>query len=276
MKKIAILGPEGTFSEIAGRKYIDSIEDEMEIVFYPTITKVFNAIGSECDKGIIPMENTLDGYVQLSLDLLSKTDLKIIKEFVLPIQFSFLGNIKTIEQLERVYVQFKTQGQCVNFLEGLNNPKVIITESNGESFQKVKIGLDGEGAIIPSYILERVKDIPFIINNVTDSKENETRFIVLSKESENYEENKNYKTSLVIMDAVYNKPGALSKILNEFAANNINLTSIVSRPTKRELGKYYFFIDIIGHSTHDSNVKKAVDIINEQNLIKILGSYTSI
>lgn len=273
MNKIATLGPAGTFSELAAKKYIEKTNKNIEIAFYPTITKVFKAIGEECEFGIIPIENTLDGYVQLVLDLLAQAELQIIHELVIPIQFSFVGNALDISDIKKVYAQFKTQGQCYNFLEQFNSIKVITTESNGESFEKLKKGIIGESAIIPQYILNTENKFPFIIENITDSQDNETRFIILSKNAESYDVNKHYKTSIVIMDAIDNKPGVLSKILNEFSSRNINLTSIISRTTKRALGKYYFFIDVEGHYAIEKNISQAIEIISENNIVKILGSF---
>lgn len=271
MNKIATLGPTGTFSELAVKKYEQLIDNNIEMVFYPNITKVFNSIGSECAIGIIPIENTLDGYVQLTLDLLSQTDLNIIYEIVIPIQFAFVGN-NDISAIKKTYVQFKTQGQCYKFLEQLDNFKIITTESNGESYEQVKKCILGESAIIPKHMINSEKSFPFTIENVTDSKDNETRFVVLSKHNINYDNNRRYKTSIVIMDAM-DKSGMLSNILNEFSKRNINLTSIISRPTKKELGKYYFFIDIDGHYPANINIKQAIEKIRESNLVKVIGSY---
>jgi prephenate dehydratase len=75
------------------------------------------------------------------------------------------------------------------------------------------------------------------------------------------------------MDAINNEPGVLSKILNEFSSRNINLTSIISRPTKRALGKYYFFIDVEGHYAIDRNISQAIELISKNNIVKILGSF---
>jgi len=274
MNRIATLGPAGTFSELAAKKYIKTFDKSAEITFYPTITRVFNSIGKECELGIIPIENTLDGYVQLTLDLLSQTDFNIIYELVVPIQFSFVSNTLDISDIKKVYVQFKTQGQCYNFLEQRTKAKIITTESNGESFEKVERGILGQAAIIPRHMLNTSNKFPFNIENVTDSEENETRFIVLSKDAIKYDINRQYKTSIIIMDAIDNKPGALSKILNEFSEKNINLTSIMSRPTKKALGKYYFFIDIDGHYPEEKSVKQAIDKISKGNMVKILGSYS--
>lgn len=137
----------------------------------------------------------------------------------------------------------------------------------------MKEGITGESAIIPQYILNNENKFSFIIENITDSQDNETRFIILSKNAESYDVNKHYKTSIVIMDAINNKPGVLSKILNEFSLRNVNLTSIISRPTKKALGKYYFFIDLEGHYAIDKNISEAIEVISKNNIVKILGSF---
>ena len=276
MNEIAVLGPSGTFSEFAAKKYIEKFNKNIKVVFYPTIKKVFDAIGKECELGIVPIENTLDGYVQITLDLLSQVNLYIIHEFVIQVQFSFVSNNLNVSDIKKIYVQFKTQGQCYSFLDQFIEAKIITTASNGESFEKVKEGILEESAIIPRHILNAENRFPFSIENVTDSENNETRFIVISKNIIKYDINKSYKTSVIIMDAADDKPGMLSKILNEFSERNINLTSIISRPTKRALGKYYFFIDIEGHYPEEKNIKQAIDKISENNIVKILGSYSMI
>ncbi|MGE5628618.1 MAG: prephenate dehydratase [Solirubrobacterales bacterium] len=273
MKKIATLGPSGTFSEIAAKKYIEKSDANLDIVFYESITKVFKGAFNECDFSIIPIENTLDGYVQLALDLLVQGDLQIINEIIIPIQFCFVSNAININATKKVYAQFKTQGQCSEFLENLNGIKVITTGSNGESFEKLKHGIMDESAIIPEFLLGSGNKFSFAMENVTDSKDNETRFLILSKNAQSYDINKKYKTSIVIMDAINNKPGVLSRILNEFALRDINLTSIMSRPTKSALGKYYFFIDVEGHYSINKNISVAIEIISRDNKVKILGSY---
>jgi prephenate dehydratase len=272
MKQTAVLGPQGTFSEIAANKYIKLSEEDTEILFYPSITKAFNAIGSECESGIIPIENSLDGYVQPTLDLLTETSLYITEELVIPIQFAFVANASNLSEVKKVYVQFKSQGQCCRFLDKLDGVKIITTESNGTSLEHIKEGIPGEAAIIPSHMLNEGQGYRYFIDNVTDFESNETRFIVLSRDLASKHSSKLHKTSLVIMDAA-DKPGTLSRILNEFAEKNINITSIISRPTKELLGKYYFFIDIDGHYPEDAGVKEVIDKVSKSNAVKILGSY---
>jgi prephenate dehydratase len=275
MKKISTLGPKGTFSELAARKYIEKIKIPAEIAFYPTMSKAFNAVGKECEIGVIPIENTLDGYVQLCLDLLSQGNLQIAYELKIPIQFAFIGNACHISDITKVYSQFKTQGQCHRFLEALDNARIVTTDSNSESFEQLKTAEPGTGAVIPQHMLNYDNRFPLVINNVTDCQENETRFLVLSKCPELYDKAKHYKTSIAIMNVV-DEPGALFKILNEFSSKEINLNSIMSRPTKKALGKYLFFIDIDGHYPMEERVKEVIDRISEKNIVKILGSYSQL
>lgn len=275
MRKIATLGPAGTFCEIAAKKYNDEKDFDGSIIFYPTISKAFKAVGKECELGIVPIENTLDGYVQPTLELLSKTNLSIIGEVTVPIQFSFVGNCSNISEIKKIYVQFKTQGQCCEFLETFeDNVKIITTESNAQSFISAKYGNAHEAAIVPNHMLKAEFRLPYELENVTDSKENETRFIVVSEKilECDYPSVNNYKTSLIIIQTE-DKPGSLAAILNEFACRNINLMSILSHPNKETLGKYHFFIDIEGNYFIDNNVKDAVNNISKNNKVRMLGVY---
>lgn len=275
MSKIATLGPKGTFSELACNKYLTSTSKKFELSFYPSISKAFAAIGNECDIGIIPIENTLDGYVQLCLDLLLHTDLKIIYEIIVPVQFALVGNISDFSNITTLYGQFKAQGQCTNIIEQLSNVKIITTESNSTSYEQVKNLIPGEAAIIPKHLLNKNDNFALTMKNVTDSLENETRFIVLSKSPVPYESSKKYKTSLIIQNPV-DKPGSLSEILQQFSKNDINLKSIMSQPTKQLIGKYSFFIDIDGNCPHDEAIKKVIDSIRTSYSVKLLGSYSTI
>lgn len=276
MRKFAVLGPTGSFSDMAAKKFMIATNQKLNVEYFSNISRVFNAIGRECELGIIPIENTLDGYVQLSLDLLLNSDLKIIKEVTIPIQFSFISNTPDIKKLSKVYAQFKTQGQCINFLNQFKDSQIVTTESNSTSFNLINNQkTHDEGAIIPQHLLN-VYDFPFVIENVTDSCENETRFIIISKNPTDYNSNKKYKTSLAIITRDGDEPGLLAKILNQFSENGINLTSIMSRPTKKLMGKYHFFIDIEGHYIYNSLINKTVNKIEKEFMVKILGAYTSI
>ena len=104
MNQIAVLGPVGTFSDCAVKKYIDVYQLDLEPVYYGSIDETFHAVGKDCKYGIIPIENTLDGYVQRTLDLMLEMDVTVVDEIIIPVQFSLLANVEEISQLKRLYL----------------------------------------------------------------------------------------------------------------------------------------------------------------------------
>jgi prephenate dehydratase len=275
MIRIATLGPEGTFAERAALAYAKESKKDYRIILYPSIADVFAAAGKECDMGVVPVENMLEGYVQITLDLLLSTDLAIAGELILPVRFSFVSTAKTMGEVKKVYVQFITQGQCRKFLDSLRpDVNIVTTESNGVSLEQIKKDLPGEAAIVPQHSAADPERFGLVVGDVTDHAESRTRFIVLSGEHVpfDFDPQKAYKTSIVILE-VADRPGALYAILKEFAERKINLTSIMSRPTKLALGHYHFFIDIDGRYPEEEPLKAALDEISAVNKVKILGSY---
>lgn len=273
MTKIAVLGPTGTFTEKAAVEYMQRLHIEGDLMYYTTLKKTFEAIGTECSFGVIPIENTLDGFVQIILDFLTHSDLRIIHEIVLPIRFGFVANAASIQEVKTVYTQFKTQNQCLDFLEQFAERNIITTPSNSASYEQALKGIEGEAAIIPMHNFESDLPFPLFIENVADSLENETRFIVLSKsDTKEYLDNAKYKTLLVIHDD-QDRPGLLVDILNVFSRENINLVSIISRPTKKGLGTYNFFIDVEGCYQRNEKVKVAVETVMKEFKVRVLGSY---
>ncbi len=270
MQAIATLGPSNTFSELAAQYYTSILGGRHSVKLYPTLSKAFAAVGNECEYGILPIENMTEGYVSVILDLLVHTNLQIVDELLLPIQFSLVANCSSLEEIERIYAQFVTQGQCERFLDNLDDTSIITTQSNGISLEQALKGIPYEAAIVPAYSV-KPDDFPLVRANIADFANNQTRFIVLGKNSVRCEQNRPWKTSILIFETV-DRPGVLSGILNAFATRSVNLMSIISRPTKEMLGRYHFFIDIDGR--RDSGpVQEAFQEIGNQNAIKMLGTY---
>lgn len=271
--QIAVLGPKGTFTELATLKYIEAQNIDAELLYYPSMRRTFSAVGEQCKYGVIPIENTLDGFVQIILDLLTHTDLKVIHEVVLPIRFAFVANTKNLEDVKRIFVQFKSENQCLDFLEPLRDLEIITTASNSQSYNEVCNGGEGVGAIIPMHMLDVHKEFPLVRENVADSLDNETRFIIVSKHlNDELKQHHNWKTFFVVSDDS-DRPGLLCDILNTFSRDGINLKSIISRPTKTGLGNYNFFIDIDGCYQKDRHVIESISHVLDKYNIKILGSY---
>jgi len=267
---IATLGPEKTFAHRAAQEYISHRRTGQRIVLYPTIKKTFTAVGSECGYGILPIENMVEGYVQPVLDLLLHSSLLVVDEILLPIEFAFAANCADPAAIETVFAQFITQGQCTDFLDNYRDRDIITTASNGTSVQKLLQGKPADAAIVPAHILGE-RDFAYTVPNINDYPNNRTRFIVVSDHTVPFDPSVNYKTSIVIVEGK-DRPGMLSDILQAFARRNINLVSIMSRPTKELLGRYHFFVDIEGHNEMD-HIRETFTEIGEFNDVKVLGSY---
>lgn len=283
--KIAVLGPRGTFSDKAFEEFAETHKEySCKPEFYPTIDEVFSAVRpGGCDMGIVPIENTLDGYVQRTLDLLLEKNLRVVDENMVKVQFSLMANINTIDEISKLYVQFKANGQCREFINSLKNVKIISTESNMESFY-----LLGEeknaAAIVPCHIAKE-PDGKYIIENVTDSDNNYTRFLILrsgaldektiSEFKEEYSidgANQKVRIPVYIMPST-ERPGILFEILKSFNDNKINLISIMSRPTRQEMGTYNFYMEIDGSYAQLDIILDTLKEIQKNNEIKVLGIY---
>lgn len=268
-----MLGPKGTFSDNAATEYINKNNKHLQKIYYNTIDDTFHSIGKDCDLGIIPVENTLDGFVQRTLDLLLEMDIHINCEISVPVQFALIGNVEDVKDIKRLYVQFKANGQCRTFIDSLSNVIVVGTNSNMESFNIVESGSAGDAAIIPCHMVEHSK-AKLKIHNVTDSANNFTRFIVVEKGNyiQNIENGKLLKVSLYIMPQE-DRPGILYDILKEFSVNKINMVAIMSRPTKVDMGKYNFYIELSGEYKQRETILSVLSEINKNYGLKILGFY---
>ncbi len=236
-----------------------------------------SVVTGECCKGIVPIENSIEGPVGLTLDLLAhKINLNIERELIIPINHNLLvdednyDNIIDINTIKDVYSHSQALAQCQNYLEN-HNMKTHFTLSTAAAAKSIK-GKIGVGAIGTLKAAE-LYGLKAIDKNIQDIKNNQTRFIVLSKDQT--EISGNDKTS-ILFSLFDDNPGGLHDILGIFAKNNINLTKIESRPSKEGLGKYIFFVDFEGHKNEDI-VENILNTIEEKvSYLKILGSYPKV
>ncbi len=236
-----------------------------------------SVVTGECCKGIVPIENSIEGPVGLTLDLLAhKINLNIERELIIPINHNLLvdednyDNIIDINTIKDVYSHSQALAQCQNYLEN-HNMKTHFTLSTAAAAKSIK-GKIGVGAIGTLKAAE-LYGLKAIDKNIQDIKNNQTRFIVLSKDQT--EISGNDKTS-ILFSLFDDNPGGLHAILGIFAKNNINLTKIESRPSKEGLGKYIFFVDFEGHKNEDI-VENILNTIEEKvSYLKILGSYPKV
>ena len=231
----------------------------------------------ECFKGIVPIENSIEGPVGLTLDLLAhKINLNIERELIIPISHNLLvdednyDNIIDINDIKDVYSHSQALAQCQNYLEN-HNMKTHFTLSTAAAAKSIK-GKIGVGAIGTLKAAE-LYGLKAIDKNIQDIKNNQTRFIVLSKDQT--EISGNDKTS-ILFSLFDDNPGGLHDILGIFAKNNINLTKIESRPSKEGLGRYIFFVDFEGHKNGEI-IENILNTIEEKvSYLKILGSYPKV
>lgn len=241
-----------------------------ELIPYCTIPAVLESVANgECSYGVVPIENSIEGPVGITLDSLAhKFDLKIFKEIIIPINQNLIVNPGcTMEDIEDVYSHAQALAQCQEFVSR-NKIQPHYAVSTARAAKDI-IGCNSKAAIGNAKIVE-LYGLEILKSNIQDMDNNETRFVVVSKKQ--HEKTGKDKTSIIF--SIYeDKPGGLYKILGIFQKNNINLTKIESRPSKKGLGKYLFFVDFNGH-IEDDLVKEILDEIEENTYyLKILGSF---
>ena len=269
-KKIGYLGPEGTFSQEA---VLTIAEDYSEIIAFNTILNIFESLEkNEIDEAVVPIENSTEGSVLITLDALTQFDVKIKKEIILPIQQNIM--VQKGQKLDNITLICSHQqalAQCRNYIEK-QDKQVHATQSTANAARYVTE--ISTAAVIGSKNLAQKYNLDIIDTNIQDYNNNVTRFCLLSDYDEETHKGNN-KTSIII-SLKDDKPGELYTVLKEFATNKINLTKIESRPSKEGMGKYIFYIDFEGHHKEDKIRETLKKLEEKVKFMKILGSYSSI
>lgn len=219
--------------------------------------------------GVVPIENSIEGPVGITLDSLAhKFDLKIYNEIIIPINQNLIVNPgSTMDDIEDVYSHSQAISQCQEFIsENKIQPHYAVSTARAT---KDIIG-DKTKAAIGNSMAADLYGLEILKPNIQDMDNNATRFVVLSKDD--HEPTGRDKTSIIF--SIYeDKPGGLYNILGIFQRYDINLTKIESRPSKRGLGKYLFFVDFNGHRNDETIQNIFSEIKNDTYFFKILGSY---
>jgi prephenate dehydratase len=268
-KKIAYLGPPGTFTEEAALLY----DKGARFIPVPTIPGVASAVSSGMsDEGVVPIENSLEGSVTDTLDLLIHDSILLIrKELVLPVGHQLLVKPGTgISDVKVLYSHPQSLGQCRRFVERiLPKAEVVAALSNAAAVQDMMESSTPAAAIGTKRAAE-LYGAEILAKEIQDQASNVTRFVVLA--AEDHASTGADKTS-ICFSFDDDRPGALVEVLQEFSQRNINLAKVESRPSKEVLGKYFFLIDLEGHR-EDSPVSEALEgVRGKTSLFKIFGSY---
>jgi prephenate dehydratase len=263
--KIGVLGPEGSYSEKAGQIWAGPKD---VLVYLSDFEDILCSVeAGDLDVGIVPLENSLEGAVGLNMDLLLRLRVCIMGEVNLRIRHCLIG--QGMGDIKIVLSHPQALGQCRQYIkEHYPNAEVRTTGSTSHA-AKLAQEFPEMAAIAGAGAAEKY-GLKILAREIQDGSENVTRFAVVGKDIP--KATGKDKTSLVIY-LQRDRPGALYEILREFAERNINLTRIESRPSRKALGDYYFYIDLEGHKS-DPNVSEALAAIEEKaTLVKVLGSY---
>lgn len=273
-KSIAYLGPTGTYTEAAasayGRWLIAAQNQESRLRPYSSIVQALCAVAQgQVDLAVVPVENSTEGSVAVTLDSLWRLDqLQIQQALVLPIAHALLSRAASLESLERVYSHPQALAQCQRWLEQfLPTVQLIAAQSTTEALGQIE--RDQTAGAIASPRASQIYGIPILASAINDYPDNCTRFWVLGLQPATQGSHISLAFSVPA-----NVPGALVKPLAVFAQRGINLSRIESRPTKRSLGEYLFFIDLEGSLTQAPLQAALAELPAYTEVLKIFGNYS--
>lgn len=263
---IACLGPEGTFTEAAALKHFgQSVGLSLQV----GIDQVFREVeAGVCQYGVVPIENSIEGAVNQTLDMLLASDLKVCGEVELRVHQHLLSHSQNVEDIETVYSHDQSLAQCRRWLDAnLPDARRIPMPSNAEA--ALNAGKDRKSAAVAGDRAATIYRLPILKRNIEDDPENTTRFLVLGGES--VAASGNDKTSVLF--AMPSRPGALMNMLACFADHNVNMMKIESRPSRQGMWEYVFFVDIAGHADDEPVARALSDLGDRVAMMKLLGSY---
>lgn len=269
LERIGYLGPPGTFGELAALAFASG-----PLVPLPSHAGVVAAVGAGMvEVGILPVENSVEGSVSESLDLLiQEADLSIVGERIVPIEQCLLVRPGTpSEDVTAVFSHPQALGQCRAFLERCF-PRARLEASLSTAAAVEELARHPGAAAIASARAAELFGAEVLARGIQDRRNNVTRFVAIAKPSRERPATGRDKTSIAFKTP-HDRPGTLLEVLSELATRAINLTKIESRPSKDALGIYVFLVDLQGHQS-DPTVAEALGAVRTKtSWLKVLGSY---
>lgn len=263
---VSYLGPQGTFSEMALNKQFGS---SVRGVPCMSIDEVFRSGETAATQyAIVPVENSTEGAIGRTLDLLLSTPLKICAEVVLRVQQNLMAKQGSLKDFAKVYSHPQSLGQCQGWLgQHMPHAERIPVSSNAEA-ARIAASEAGAAAIGPELAAERY-GLKLLERSIEDDTRNMTRFFVLGPREAG--PSGQDKTSLAM--TAHNRPGAVHELISPFAENGVSMSRLESRPARKGQWEYYFYVDIEGHQ-QDAKVAKALaEVSAKAPFVKIFGSY---
>lgn len=268
--RVGYLGPRGTFTEEASLRYFSG--QNVEWTMYPSILDVLEAVQeNEIERGVVPIENSIEGSVNMTLDgLAQSSDLFIEAEIVLPIKQNLLVKDGTsLQDIREIWSHPQALAQCRSFIRSLG-AAVRTWDSTATAAAEVAGNSRIDVAAIGTAWAAKKFGLRILQSNLQDMQENHTRFAIIRREKKALA---NSNVSMLLITLNEERAGALVHVLNVFAAFGLNLTRIESRPTRKRLGTYQFFI--VAEAGMDSQeLAKTISIIGTfGHQVRVLGSY---
>lgn len=264
--EVAFLGPAGTFAQQAAYKHFGHAINAQP---YPAIDEIFRAVESgSCQFGVVPVENSTEGVITHTLDSLLRSPLLIAGEVSLRIHHNLMGKQHDLAGIGKVYSHQQSLAQCRQWLNRfLPNAERFSASSNAEAARLASLEIDS--AAIAGEAAAELYGLNILERNIEDEPDNTTRFLVIGRHPVG--PTGADKTSLLI--STHNTPGALYNTLEPFARYSISMSKIESRPSRRGIWDYVFFIDVEGHRQDEPLVKALNDLEKNVLMLKVLGSY---
>ena len=263
---IAYLGPRGTYSEEAMLKQFGRSATPLTCA---SIAEVFRQVESgAAGYGVVPVENSTEGSVGTTLDLLLGTTLRICGEVLLPIHNCLLSRAATIRDVTIVFAHSQSLGQCNEWLaRHLPAAERVALASNAEAAKRA--AAEAGAAAIASRTAGELYELPLLAENIEDEPNNTTRFLVVA--DQDVAPSGRDKTSFVM--SAQNRPGAMHELLGPLAQHGVSMSKFESRPSRTGLWEYVFFVDIEGHQADPAVAQALAAVRAKAALLKVLGSY---
>jgi prephenate dehydratase len=273
-QRVAFFGPAGTFTEEALRA---STRGSVEEIPFPTVYETVMAVhNGRAERGIVPIENSLEGSVAATLDTLAveASDVRIVAEVVHPIRHCLIARGElALEEVQRVLSHPQATAQCARFLrEEIPGAELASVASTAEAVRIVSESPE-PWAAIGSRLSAELYGCKLLAEGVEDSAENLTRFVWLAPAGDQPDAEGPFKTSVVFWGFNDDSPGALVAVLSEFSERDINLTKIESRPHRARLGHYMFFADLEGGEAEPAVAQALSALRKRVETLRVLGSY---
>jgi chorismate mutase/prephenate dehydratase len=264
--KITYLGPEATFTHIAA---MELFGHSSTYIPQASIRDIFiDVLNGKSDYGVVPVENSIEGAINHTLDLFFESDLRICAEKYLNISHAILSRSSNIEDIKIIYSHPQAFAQCRGWIRK-NLPNAVLSECNSTASAALKASNENEAGAIANSEAAHIYGLQIVETNIEDHSNNITRFLLIGKDDA--KPTGLDKTS--IMFVISHVPGALYKILQPIAEAGINMSKLESRPTKHENWSYFFFVDLDGH-IEEEKISQTIEKMKPYcKYLKWLGSY---